>query len=215
VNVIVTGATGLAGSEVLRAALADAEVGRVTVLSRRPLAVEHGKLDLVIHEDFTSYEPLAGKLAGHAAILWCLGIAQSKVTKAEYEKITFDYAVEAAKALAALEPKTTFCFLSGQGADSKERSRILFSRIKGKTENELLRILPNTYCFRPGYIRPQTPFADRPWSSRVLDRVASGVQRVSRGLVMDTEALAQAMLVAAKRGAPKHVLENADIQAMT
>lgn len=213
-NVIVTGATGLAGSEVVRQGILDPRVDRLTVLSRRPIGVTHPKVDVILHDDFTSYEAVLPKLAGHSAVLWCLGIAQSKVSKAEYERITFDCAISAAQAMAKLDPRTTFCFLSGGGADSSEKSIVLFSRIKGKTENALLRTLPSTYCFRPGYIRPLEPVEGRTLGERLMGAVAPALRRLSNSLVIDADVLARAMLAVARDGAPKHVLESDEIVSL-
>ncbi|WP_158625246.1 NAD(P)H-binding protein [Corallococcus terminator] len=210
-RILLTGATGLAGSEVLRQALADADVERVTVLSRRPLALTHAKLDVVLHTDFTRYDSVVEKLTGHAACLWCLGTSQTQVTKAEYEVITYDYAVAAATAMAAANPALRFCFLSGRGTDSTEQSRTLFARVKGRTENELLRRVPETYCFRPAFIHPVQPHPGTPLIARMLGPLAPLMKRMSHGWVADTDVLGRAMLKVAKQGAPKHVLENEDI----
>lgn len=211
-NILLTGATGVAGSEALRVCLADPDVGRVTVLTRRPTGVAHAKLTELTLADFLDYAPILPQLAGHDACLWDLGISQSRVTREEYERITFDYTLAGARAMAAANPRFTFCFLSGRGADSAEHSRILFARVKGRTENALLALpAPTTYCFRPGFIQP-----DR--ATRLEDRlgaiVAPLARLVSRQFSIRTGALARGMLHVARHGAETRVLENAAIQAL-
>jgi uncharacterized protein YbjT (DUF2867 family) len=212
VTILLTGATGVAGSEALRVCLADAGVTRVTVLTRRPTGIAHPKLTERLVADFLDYTPLLPQLAGHDACLWCLGISQNRVTREEYERITFDYTLAGARAMAAANPRFTFCFLSGAGADSTEKSRVLFARVKGRTENALLALAaPVTYCFRPGFIQPETP-------TRIEDRigalVAPLVRLVSRQFSIRTTALARGMLDVARHGAAARILDNAQIQAI-
>jgi len=210
VNVILTGATGVAGSEALRVCLADPGVARVTVLTRRPTGVTHAKLAELTLSDFLDYAPVGPQLAGHDACLWCLGISQNRVTREEYERITFDYTLAGARAMASVNPRFTFCFLSGAGADSTETSRVLFARVKGRTENALLALeQPATYCFRPGFIQPDAP-------QRIEDRIgvlaAPLMRLLSDRLVIRADALARGMLAVARHGADARVLENDAIQ---
>jgi uncharacterized protein YbjT (DUF2867 family) len=212
-NVLLTGATGVAGAGALRECLADAGVARVTTLTRRPVGVTAPKLQSLVLDSFLDYAPVRDALAGHDACLWCLGISQRRVTVAELEVITVDFAVAAAKAMAAANPRLVFCFLSGRGADSSERSRIPFARLKGRAENALLKLdLPGgVYCFRPGFIQPDVPFGRMRWEDRLGTIVAPLLRRVSANFMISTADLARGMLRAARHGAPSHILENADI----
>jgi uncharacterized protein YbjT (DUF2867 family) len=204
-NVILTGATGVAGSEALRQCLADAAVARVTVLTRRSTGVTHAKLTEVTLADFLDYGPVQPQLEGHDACLWCLGISQRLVTLEEYERITFDYALAGARAMAIANPRLVFCFLSGAGADSRERSRVTFARVKGRTENALLALAaPVTYCFRPGFIQPDVP---RRLEDRIGALVAPVMRLVSRQFSIRTADLA-------RHGAPTRILDNAATQAL-
>jgi uncharacterized protein YbjT (DUF2867 family) len=131
-RLIVTGATGLAGAEVVRQSLADGEIQKVTALVRRPPAVAHAKLITVVLDDFLHYQAMLPQLSGHDACLWCLGVSQRDV-----ERITLDYTLAGAAAMLRVNPTLTFGFLSGGGASSTERSLLLFGRVKGQTENRL------------------------------------------------------------------------------
>lgn len=212
-KVIVTGATGLAGSEVVRECLKDPNIERVMVLARRPIGIEDSKLVTVLHDDFSNYDPAIFK--GYDACFWCLGIAQSKVSVAEYEKITFDYAVAAANAMYAVNPNFTFCFLSGGGTDSTEKSRTTFARVKGRTENALMKAHERVYCFRPSYIRPVRPMAERGWGLRAMDNtVAPLLELTAKRFVINTDVLGRAMIRVAREGSPTHVLENSPLRTL-
>lgn len=212
-KLILTGATGVAGSAVLREALASSEVEKVCVISRRMIDLDHPKLEVMLHADFTNYEGIVDRLVGYDACLWCLGISQNAVGGAEYVKITYDYAIAAAEAMKSSSPNFTFCFLSGQGADSKEQSRVLFSRVKGQTENALDRILPRVFHFRPGYIHAVHQKPKR-WFEKLFEPLTPLMYRVYPKMILSTVELAHAMLRVAKHGAPKKILENQDLRAI-
>ena len=154
-RVILTGATGLVGGCALRICLADQAVARVTVIGRRSVGLEHAKLTEVLHESFQDYGSIAGSLGGHDVALYCLGVYTGAVPDNELRRITVDVTGAFARALLRASPDTTFCFLSGQGADQTGTSRIAFARYKGMAETALLDLgFPRVAIFRPGYIYP-------------------------------------------------------------
>jgi uncharacterized protein YbjT (DUF2867 family) len=211
-KVIITGATGTAGSEVLRQALADREITGVLVLSRRQLDITDPKLKVALLDNFLDYSRVAPQFAGYDACLWCLGISQTEVSKPEYEKITHDYALAAARAMQDIGENFRFCFLSGRGADSAEKSSILFARIKGKTENALTRLShPKAWHFRPGYIHPITA-PPRRRIERWIAPLTPFFYRFLPAHIISTVELAKAMLAVAKLGSAKTILENDDIR---
>src|ERR1700741_45901 len=149
-RIIITGATGMVGSEVLRQSLADPAIERVTVIVRRPVAEQHPKLTTVILKDFLDYSGLEDVFRNNDACLWCLGISQNQVNEAEYVTITYNYTVAAAEAMLRANPAIPFLFLSGEGASPTEKSRLLFGRVKGRAENALLRMpFKRLYLARP------------------------------------------------------------------
>ena len=211
-KIILTGATGTAGSEVLHQALLNPLIEKICVLSRRPLSVSHPKLEVLLHSDFTVYSSVFENLKDCDAWLWCLGISQNDVDEAEYLRITYDYALAAASALSALNPNSTFCFLSGAGADSREKSRILFARVKGKTENALNSIPKiRVFHFRPGYIHPVNSRPKR-WFERALEPLTPWMYRFLPSQIISTIELAQAMLRVAEKGCPQKILDNNEIR---
>jgi len=167
-RLIVTGATGLAGAEVLRQSFANDEIQKVTALARRPLALTHPKLTTVVHGDFLNYDAALPQLSGHDACLWCLGVSQRDVDEPEYIRITRDYTLAGAAAMLQVNPGLTFGFLSGGGAKSTERSLLLFGRVKGQTENRL-----GSGTDRPGIAYTIVPPVDSTPSPRYSLRLRS------------------------------------------
>jgi len=214
-KLIITGATGTAGSKALEAALADKRVKKVTVLSRKPLSVKHPKLKVVLMDNFLNYSKVKKDLKSQDACLWCLGISQNAVDEAEYIRITYDYTLAAAKAMKAASPKLTFCFLSGDGAATSEKSPMLFGRIKGKTENALGRLgLKHLYHFRPGYIHPTKDQPKKLLYERIFERLTPLLHRFLPSTIISSADLGKAMVEAACAGAPKMILNNLDIREL-
>ncbi len=218
-KILITGATGTAGSETLNQALLDNEITEVISILRKPSNVSHPKLKTIIHKDFLNYTGLEDTFKNVDACIWCLGISQTQVSKAEYEVITYDYTMNAAKAMLDANPNITFVFLSGMGSDSLEKSRTIFARVKGKTENALQKLgFKKLYSARPGGIIPITP-----------KKAMSGIQTFflrTMGVLfpkyaIDTVQLAKAMLMLAKlaraaggKGGDKFIWENKDLKEL-
>lgn len=212
-KLLITGATGTAGSEVLNEALRDESVESVLVLSRRELDVGHEKLKVVLHTDFLHYDGLESELQKCDACIWCLGISQSQVNKKEYQIITHDYTLAAAQALVRNNPYATFVFLSGAGADSSEKSRTRFARVKGKTENALMKMnLGRLVIARPGGIKPTKINPNTSLFNKMAVPLFPIMEWLTPRLVITAHALAIALIHAAKFGAPKTILENTDLK---
>lgn len=213
-KLVITGATGTAGSEVVNQALLDPDVEKVLVLSRRPLSLKHPKLDVVLHEDYTNYSNVLPLMKGFDACLWCLGISQNAVGEKEYIEITYDYAMAAAKAMAPSKDGFVFCFLSGSGADIDEKSRFLFGRIKGRTEKDLMSLgRPKVYSFRPGYIHPGSKKL-KLLIEKVFEPLTPLMYRFTPGKIISTQDLAKSMIRVAREGAGKTILDNSEIRRL-
>ncbi|CDG82592.1 NAD-dependent epimerase/dehydratase family protein [Janthinobacterium agaricidamnosum] len=210
-NIILTGATGFAGGEVLSALLADPAVHQVTALVRRGLGVAHPKLKEVIVNDFLDYSALTSSLQADACI-WCLGVSQTEVSKEDYIKITFDYALAAARAMLAINPQLRFCFVSGRSSDQDEKSLTLQGNIKGRTEKHLSALSPNVFIFRPAFIKPARPGTARPWIPKLFEPVAWVVDHFTDGFSVDTGALARCLIGVAKNGGGQRIYDNAAIR---
>lgn len=208
-NILITGTTGLAGSEVLQAALSDDSIAQVTAITRKPLEIRHPKLKVVIHSDFLDYSGLADMFKSHDACVWCLGIAQSLVSESEYHQITHDYTLAAAKAMLAANPKMAFMFLSGMGADSNEKSRTLFARVKGKTENALKQLsFTSLSIIRPGGIRPMQRRKSGAWYEQLLFPVYPILEFLFPSQIISARDLGKVMARILKEGPFNITIEN-------
>ena len=168
-RLVIVGATGMVGGYALRYALDHPAVGRVMVIGRRKLGISHPKLKEVLHQDFADCAALADPLSGQDAAVFCLGTYTGSVPDAELRKITVGYTIEFARVLHGSSPGTTFSFLSGNGADPTERSRIAFARYNGEGENPILATgFPRVYIFRPAYIYPVEPRKEPNFSYRLM-----------------------------------------------
>ncbi|CAF1680421.1 unnamed protein product, partial [Didymodactylos carnosus] len=137
-------------------------------------------LNPIIHRNFLDYSSFDNVFLAHDTCLWCLGISQNKVNETEYYQITYDYVMEAAKQMLKSNPEITFLFVSGEGADSTEQSRFLFGRVKGKTENDLLKLaFKHIYILRPGFIKPMHKNSHTAWYEKLANPLYYPVKLVA------------------------------------
>ncbi len=210
-TVLVTGPTGNAGTGVVRACLDHPAVGEVRVLSRRDLGIEDPKLVQIIHDDFLDYTAVEEGFTGLDACYWCLGVSQSKVRReADYHRITYEFTMEAAKVMERLNPGMTFCFLSGLGTDETCRSRMMWARIKGKAEADLLKMDLDVYNFRPGFIHPIKGAK----SSTLTGTLLYPFIKNSRKWCVEADEFGRAMINATLHGYDARFVENADIRKL-
>lgn len=208
-KIIVTGATGLVGAEVLRQAILDNEIESVTAIVRKPLDIQHPKITTIIHQNFLDYSNLSDVFKNNDACLWCLGISQSQVSQEQYEIITYDYVIEAAKEILKANSAVTFLFLSGMGADSSEKSKTIFARVKGKTENALLKMsFKKLFIVRPGGIKPIHKNPNTALSNKIMIPFFPILEWLYPAMVITSVQLAKAMLHIAKNGSEKKLMEN-------
>ena len=218
-KVLLFGATGMIGQGVLRECLLDPRVTEVRSLVRSPSGVTHAKLKEILHADFFDYSAIEGQLTDLDACCFCLGVSSAGLTVEAYRRVTRDLTLAAATALSRLNPAMTFCYISGAGADSTEKGRIMWARVKGETENALLRLpFKAVYLFRPGAIRPLHGIISRTPLYRALYRVLGPflplLKAVSPDSLTTTEQLGRAMLQAGLMGAPQALLEMRDINRL-
>jgi uncharacterized protein YbjT (DUF2867 family) len=208
-KIIVTGATGLVGAEVLRQAILDNEIESVTAIVRKSINIHHPKITTIIHQNFLDYSNLSEVFKNNDACLWCLGISQSQVSKEEYQVITYNYAIEGAKAMMNANPEITFLFLSGMGADSSEKSKTIFARVKGKTENALLKMpFKKLFIVRPGGIKPIHKNPNTALSNKIMIPFFPILEWLYPAMVISSVQLAKALLHIAKHGSEKQLMEN-------
>jgi uncharacterized protein YbjT (DUF2867 family) len=154
-KVIIFGATGMVGQGVLRECLLDPDVRRVLSIGRSATGQRHEKLRELIRADLLDYSAIENELRGYDACFFCLGITSLGLSEEQYRRVTYDITMAAAKALARLNPDMTFVYVTGAGTDSTEHGRTMWARVKGETENALLRLpFRAAYMFRPAAIQP-------------------------------------------------------------
>lgn len=218
-NVLLFGATGMVGLGVLHECLSAADVQRVVTVGRTATGQRHAKLDEIVRRDLLDYADLDAELQGFDACFFCLGITSAGLSEAEYSRVTYDVTLAAANSLARLNPQMTFVYVSGAGTDSSEQGRSMWARVKGKTENALLRLpFKAVYLFRPGVIQPLNQLQSKTASYRILYTLARPLlpllRRLMPNVVLTTTVVGQAMLTAARHGANNAVLEARDINAL-
>jgi uncharacterized protein YbjT (DUF2867 family) len=216
-KVLIFGASGMVGRGVLLECLRDPDVELVITLGRTVTGIRDGKLREIEHRDLLNYAGMEESLTGFDACFFCLGIASAGMKEADYERVTYGFTVAAAEMLSRLNPGMTFIFVSGSGTDSSEKGRAMWARVKGRTENALLKLPIQAYMFRPGFIEPmdgiqsKTPMYRKFYS--VLGPLFPLLRRMFPNQVLSTRQLGRAMLNVARRPYPKPVLEAKDIRA--
>ncbi|HEX4773525.1 MAG TPA: epimerase [Bryobacteraceae bacterium] len=214
-NAILFGATGMVGQGVLRECVHAADVKTVLCIGRSPSGSTHVKVTDLVLQDLTDYSQVSVDLSGFDACFFCLGVSSSGMKEAEYSRITYSITIAAAETLARVNPGMTFIYVSGQGTDSSERGRVMWARVKGKTENALLRLPFHAYMLRPGVIEPLHGIQSRTKLYRVFYKVLRPALPLMKALfpnsVTTTEQIGRAMLEIARHGTDKKVLETRDI----
>jgi uncharacterized protein YbjT (DUF2867 family) len=215
-QVVLFGATGMVGQGVLRECLIDPDVESVMSVGRGATGHYHPKLLELLHSDFLDFSAIENQLQGFDACFFCLGVSSAGMNEENYERVTYGFTIAAARALVKLNPKMTFIYVSGAGTDSTERGSSMWARVKGKTENELLRLpFRAAYMFRPGLIVPLHGIRSKTRVYRVFYMLLGPLLPWLQGrfpkYVTTTEQIGRAMLKVAKHGWPKPVLETSDI----
>lgn len=217
-KVLIFGATGMVGQGVLRECLLDPEVELAVTVGRTATGAQDAKLREIVLADMKNYTEIEDQLAGFDACFFCLGVSSSGMKEADYARVTYDLTLAAAETLSQLNPQMTFLYVSGQGTDSSERGRTMWARVKGRTENALLRLPLKAYMFRPGMIEPLDGIKSKTPAYRLLYKICGPLLPALRwtfpNQVLSTREIGQAMLAVAKRGYEKRILETRDIRAV-
>ncbi|MFV0590923.1 MAG: NAD-dependent epimerase/dehydratase family protein [Draconibacterium sp.] len=215
-KVIITGTTGMVGKGVLLECLDDAKVEQVLVINRNPLGIQHAKLREVIHSDFSEFTSIHSELAGYDACFFCMGVSSVGMKEADYKIVTYNFTLALAKVLLKLNPESTFTYVSGVGTDSTEKGRTMWARVKGKTENDLLKLGFNqAFMFRPGMIIPKRGIKSRTKLYQFMYDyfmwLVNLIKFLSPNSVVDTTQVGKAMINSVKKGYSKNILEPKDI----
>jgi uncharacterized protein YbjT (DUF2867 family) len=217
-SVIITGATGMVGEGVLFECLQHADIEKVLVIARNPCGYSNPKLTEIIHDNISDIESLSDRLIGYNACYFCLGVTSLGKNEAEYTKLTYTLTMNFATTLAKLNPKMTFCYISGAATDSTEKGRTMWARVKGKTENELMKLpFKSVYNFRPAGIIPFLPLKPSQTfykSFKYLGWLFPVLKVLIPNYIVTLKDLAAAMINSSLTGYSKNILEVKDIKAL-
>jgi hypothetical protein len=211
IKTIITGATGMVGEGVLLECLSNPDVAQVLVINRKPGGVSHPKLREIVHADFFDLAPIESQVAGYDACFFCLGVSSVGMDAKQYERVTRDLTLNVGQLLARSNPEMTFCYVTGAGTDSSEQGRLAWARVKGATENALMRLFKRSYMFRPGFMKASPGQKNLKSSYKIF----AWVYPIGRALYpagfCTLHEVGQAMINAATKGYSKQILEVADI----
>jgi uncharacterized protein YbjT (DUF2867 family) len=215
-KVILFGATGMVGQGVLRECLLDPDVQQILSIVRTPSGQQHPRLRELVHTNFFDYSAIEPELTGYDACFFSLGVSSAGMDEAKYKHLTYDLTLAAATTLARLNPNMTFLYVSGAGTDSTERGRIMWARVKGKTENALLKLpFRAAYMFRPGFIQPLHGIRSKTklyqFFYTALNPILPLLKAAFPKSITTTEELARAMINVARNGYSKPILDVSDI----
>jgi uncharacterized protein YbjT (DUF2867 family) len=217
-KVVLFGATGMVGQGTLRECLRDGAVTHVLSVGRSASGKHHAKLTEIIRDNFLDYSDIEPELTGYDACFFCLGVSSVGMDAERYRHLTYDITLAAGKTLVRLNPQMTFVYVTGAGTDSTEQGRVMWARVKGKTENDLLRLFRAAYMFRPAAIQPLHGVRSRTaWVQAIYAVTApllSWLSRVTPKYVTTTEQMGRAMIKVARDGYPKPILESEDINSL-
>jgi uncharacterized protein YbjT (DUF2867 family) len=215
-KVILFGATGMVGQGALRECLLDPDVESVLAVGRSPTGQRDPKLREITQKNLFDLSAIERDLTGYDACLFCLGVSSLGMNEADYRHITYDLTLGVANMLVRLNPGMTFVYVTGQGCDSTEQGKVMWARVKGKTENDLLKLpFKAAYMFRPGGIQPLHGVRSKTTWIQAIYAVTgplwSLLNRIAPNSITTTEKLGRAMIRAVRGGYPKPILETPDI----
>jgi nucleoside-diphosphate-sugar epimerase len=211
IKVIITGATGMVGEGVLLECLNNSDVERVLVINRKPGGISSPKLREIIHTDFLDLSSVEAELSGLDACFFCMGTSSVGMSPEQYRHTTYDLTLNVAQVLTRLNPELTFCYVSGAGTDGSEQGRLAWARVKGETENALMRLINRSYMFRPGFMKATSGQKNL----KSLYRWFAWIYPIGRIVYprgfCTLQEVGKAMIHAVSKGYPRRILEVLDI----
>ena len=212
IKIVLTGATGMVGEGVLLECLENEDVGEVLIVNRKPYDFQHPKLKQLILSDFFRLADYSHEIQGYDACFFCAGVSSVGMKEKKYTQITYDTTLSFAKDFLASNPKSVFTYVSGSHTDSTENGHIMWAPVKGKTENDLMRLsFKAVYNFRPGVMLPVK--GQKNWKKlyQVLGKIIAFIAPKS---VLSVSEVAKAMIKATTIGYQRHILEIGDIRKL-
>ena len=219
IKVIITGSTGMVGKGVLLACIESKDVKSILLINRKSVGIESEKVTEILQKDFHNLSPLREMMTGYDACYFCLGVSAFRMKEKEYNDITYKTTLHLAKLLSDINPKMSFCYVSGAGTDSSEKGRSMWARIKGKTENAILKLpFKSTFMFRPGFILPldgiksKTPLYNTTYS--IVKPFYPLIKWINPKGITNTQDLGKAMINSTLVGYDKDIIYNKDINEL-
>lgn len=212
IKAIITGATGMVGEGVLHECLQHPDVESVLVINRRVCKVTHPKLKEIIHSDFSDFGNIENQLKGYNAAFFCMGVSSVGMKEEKFNHLTYDLTMALARPLSELNPEMTVCYVSGAGTDSSEKGRIMWARVKGKTENDLLKLpFKQAYMFRAAIISPTKGLKHTYTSYKIINPLLPLVRMIFPKYISSLKEVGLAMINCVKNGYTKSILDVKDI----
>ncbi len=212
IKAIITGATGMVGEGILHECLHHPAVSSILLINRKPSGIVHHHVKEIIHADFYNLAAIESELEGYNACFFCLGTTSVGKNEADFTRITYDLTMHVAKTLSKLNPDMTFCYISGAGTDSTEKGRQMWARVKGKTENDLMKLpFKRVYNFRPGYMQPTPGLKNTLPYYKYVSWLYPILRPIASKYMSTLTELGRAMIHSVNRGYGKQVLEVRDI----
>ena len=206
----------MVGEGVLHEALQHPDVEAMLVISRKPCGVNHPKLKEIIHSDFYDLSPILNQFSGYNACYFCLGVSSVGMKEPEYFKLTHTLTLNFAGKLASVNPEMTFCYISGSATDSTEQGKSMWARVKGKTENDLIKLpFKAVYNFRPAFMLPTKGLKNTLPYYKYISWIYPIGHRLFPDYFSTLAELGFAMINTSIKGYSKQILEVKDILVMS
>ncbi|MVZ66475.1 NAD-dependent epimerase/dehydratase family protein [Sphingobacterium sp. DK4209] len=215
IKVLITGATGMVGEGVLQECLQNDQVEKILLINRKSSGYQDSKIEEVLIDDFFDLTAIQNIVKGYDACFFCLGISSIGMNEADYTRTTYDLTLHFAEMLANVNPQMTFCYVSGAGTDSTEKKKTMWARVKGKTENDLLKLPLQVYNFRPAFMKPFKNAKHVKPSLKPLIGFMSLFRPLNPSYFLTLEEVGDAMINVSLHGYSKDILETKDISFMS
>jgi hypothetical protein len=215
IKAIITGSTGMVGEGVLQECLLNPDVESILLINRKHYEIKHPKVREVIHLNFFDYTTIKHLLKGYNACFFCLGVSSIGMKEEDYDRTTYGITMALANTLVQLNPYMVFCYVSGVGTDSTEKGRIMWARVKGKTENHLLQLpFRKAYMFRPGFIKPTKNLKNTHSFYKILMPLFPLFKLLFPNSICTLTEIGRAMINSINKDFPKNILEVKDIKEL-
>ncbi|MGR3856877.1 NAD-dependent epimerase/dehydratase family protein [Chryseobacterium indologenes] len=215
IKVIITGSTGMVGEGVLQECITNQKVEKILLINRKSSGYTHPKIEEIIQADLSDISVVSEKIKGYDACYFCLGVSSVGMKEEDYKKVTYDLTLRFAKTLALVNPGMTFCYVSGGGTDSSEKGKQMWARIKGKTENDLMKLSLDAYNFRPAFMKPTAGAKNVKGFYKFINAIYPFLRLFSTTYFLTLEEVGKAMINASLGGFSKRILEVKDISQLS